>query len=172
MIDALAAPMIDALTADGPDPAHADALMLFGRFVGAWSIDAELIAADGTRSSHRAEWLFGWALEGRAVQDVLISPPRAEPGERFEYGSTVRFYDPEMDAWRITWITPVQRAVRSLVARADGDGILLEGIEPDGTHLRWTFTEITGETFLWRGYVSTDGGATFRLNEEMRARRA
>jgi hypothetical protein len=163
--------MLDALSADGPHPDHAEKLALFGRFVGVWDLDAVLVARDGTRTAHRGEWHFGWALEGRAVVDVLISPPLGEAGEREEYGTTVRFYDPELDAWQITWITPVNRRVRRLVARPSGDEIRLEGRNDRGELLRWTFSEITPETFTWRGYISGDDGASWHLEEEMRLRR-
>jgi len=145
--------------------------MLFGQFVGAWDFDALLVARDGTRTSHRGEWHFGWVLEGRAVQDVLISPPRGDGGAPEEYGTTVRFYDPESDTWQITWITPVWRRVRRLVARPVGDEIRLEGRNDAGELLRWTFSEITPATFTWRGYISDDGGGTWHLEEEMRLRR-
>jgi len=26
----------------------------------------------------RGEWHFGWVLEGRAIQDVILAPPREE----------------------------------------------------------------------------------------------
>jgi hypothetical protein len=156
--------MIHALAASGPHPDHARELMLFGRFVGAWDMQGEQIAADGTRTEFRGEWHFGWVLAGRAVQDVLISDP-------IEYGTTVRFYDPVADLWEITWITPPGRAVRRLQARPDGDDIRLEGRDRGGHLLRWTFTDITDGSFTWSGYRSDDEGATWRLEEEMRLTR-
>lgn len=163
--------MLEALRADGPHPDHAEKLMLFGRFVGSWDFDAVLVDRAGKRTEHYGEWHFGWALDGRAVQDVLISPPLGHPGPPEEYGTTVRFYDPEIDAWQITWITPPQRRVRRLVARPVGDEIRLEGANDAGELLRWTFSEITPETFTWRGYISNDEGATWHMEEEMRLRR-
>jgi hypothetical protein len=162
--------VLDVLGADGPHPDHAEQLMLFGQFVGAWDFDAVLVDRDGTRTLHSGEWHFGWALDGRAIQDVLISPPLGE-GEPEEYGSTLRFYDSELDAWQITWITPLQRRVRRLLGRPAGDEIRLEGSNDAGELLRWTFSEITPETFTWRGYISSDDGASWHMEEEMRLRR-
>jgi len=88
-----------------------------------------------------------------------------------EYGTTIRFYDPARDVWEITWITPVQRVVRRLQARPAGDDILLTGVEPDGTHLRWSLQDIAADRFTWRGAASHDGGATWREDERMLARR-
>jgi hypothetical protein len=156
--------MLDVLGATGPHPDHARELMLFGQFVGAWDMQGERIAPDGDRTEFGGEWHFGWTLEGRAVQDVLISPP-------VEYGTTVRFYDPETRAWEITWITPPGRAVRRLQAHPDGGDIVLEGRDPAGHLLRWTFTEITGDSFTWSGFRSDDEGASWRQDEEMRLTR-
>jgi len=156
--------MLDVLAAAGPHPDHAQELMLFGRFVGAWEMEGVQIAQDGGTTSFRGEWHFGWVLDGRAIQDVLVSP-----GE--EYGTTVRFYDPVTGAWEITWITPPGRAVRRLQARPDGEDIRLEGRDPAGHLLRWTFTEIAPDSFTWSGYHSHDEGATWSQVEEMRLTR-
>ena len=68
------------------------------------------------RERRRAgEWHFGWALEGRAIQDVWIVPPRGElrhgdaAANVNSYGTTLRVYDPDIDAWRIQWTDPVTR---------------------------------------------------------------
>lgn len=158
--------MLDVLAAPGPHPDHADALMLFGRFVGGWDMEGEQIAADGAVTPLRGAWHFGWVLDGRAIQDVLVGT------DPYEYGTTIRFYDPVADAWEITWITPPQRAVRRLAARPDGDGIVLEGTDPAGHLLRWTFTEIRPDAFTWTGWESHDRGASWRRAEVMRLRRA
>ncbi len=58
------------------------------------------------RAGASGEWHFGWALEGRAVQDVWIVPPRGElrrgdaAANVNSYGTTLRVYDPDIDAWR------------------------------------------------------------------------
>jgi hypothetical protein len=161
--------MLDVLAAAGPHPDHAEKLMLFGQFVGAWDFDEFFTTPDDERHDMTGEWHFGWVLEGRAVQDVLICPPRGD-GPAREYGSTVRFYDPDIGAWQITWITPPRRAVVRLVGRPLDDQIVLEGDGATGI-LRWTFSDIASETFTWRGYVSRDAGATWQQREEMRLRR-
>lgn len=163
--------MIEALRADGPHPDHAEELMLFGQFVGSWEMQGFQIAADGTRIEHRGEWHFGRTLEGRAIQDVLISPQRDAGGPRLEYGTTIRFYDAEAAAWQIIYVTPVDREIRRLVARPAGEEIVLEGRREDDRLMRWTFSDISPGAFTWRGFVSEDGGSSWRQNEEMRLRR-
>ena len=46
------------------------------------------------------------------------------------------------------------------------------GKAPDGNLIRWSFSEITPQSFRWRGEVSVDEGATWRLTVEFFARRA
>ena len=163
--------MLDALRADGPHPDYADQLMLFGRFVGSWDVEATQIDRDGTKRELKGEWHFGWVLEGRAIQDVLISPPLGAPGDRYEYGTTLRFYDPGLERWWVTYVAPMSRVVHQLWATPGGDEIHLEGIAPDGTHQLWSFVEITPERFTWRGQTSSDGGRTWFTDEVMRVTR-
>ena len=113
-------------------------------------------------------------LQGRAIQDVLISPPLEEiraGAPPAEYGTTVRFYDGRSGTWQVTWIAPVAGGTVNLVARAVEDGILLEGRFPKGDLCRWTFSEITDDAFVWRGYESSDEGRTWFLDERMLVRR-
>jgi hypothetical protein len=51
----------------------------------------------------------------------------------------------------------------------DGDILLLS--DEDDPQLRWRFTDITPQSFVWRGEISRDGGATWTLDEEMRITR-
>jgi hypothetical protein len=168
--------MIEALAADGPLPGRAGKLSLFGQFVGTWDAEISFFGLDGKapEQRHAGEWRFGWVLEGRAIQDVLTSPlpeERANGAETVEYGTTLRFYDARIDAWRVTWIAPPFGRVVNLIGRPDGDDILLEGRAPNGELVRWSFSEITSESFRWQGRVSTDEGRTWALAEEMRLRR-
>jgi hypothetical protein len=155
----MTSPIEELLLAPGPGGADVE---LFGRFVGAWTFDGTDIAEDGTETEYSGRWDFGYVLGGRAVQDVLYC-------EGVEHGTTVRI--PRGDgSWDVVWITPVQRAVRQLVGRAEGGRIVITGISGE-RQLRWTFNDIAPDSFVWRGEESTDGGASFRLAEEMRLRR-
>jgi len=166
-----------ALGADGPAADRAGKMGLYGRFVGSWELDVTQISDDGKKRRRPGEWHFGWALEGRAIQDVWIVPPRGElrHGDAAtlinSYGTTLRVYDPDIDAWRIQWTDPVTRNFLGMIGRAQGEDIVQLGTRADGTLLRWSFSEITPDSFLWRGEVSTDQGATWRLNVEFTAKR-
>jgi hypothetical protein len=170
-----ATPMIDALTADGPYLESADKLMLFGRLVGSWDIVGRFFDEDGNVKREQAgEWHFGWVLEGRVIQDVIITPPRngREPGEQSKaYDTAIRAYDPKIDAWRVTVVAPIYGAIVNLIAREHGDEIWLEGRAPDNSLIRWTFSEFTDERVLWQGFASGDEGRTWVREEEIILRR-
>jgi hypothetical protein len=165
-----------ALSADGPAAEHAEELMLYGQFVGEWEFDWTGYDEKGEATmSERGEWIFAWTLEGRAVQDVWIIPERGRRGRaavpQGEYGTTLRFYDPRAEAWKVTWNGPIYGALRTFVARKSGDEIVQEGHTEEGQPMRWIFSDITPESFYWRSVYSTDGEATWQLREEMSVRR-
>jgi hypothetical protein len=167
--------MIALLDASGPCEDYGDALMLFGQFVGSWDVEATYFDHDGgVTASPSGEWHFGWVLQGRAIQDVLIMPSleerRAGVPAR-EYGSSFRMYDARTDTWRVIWFAPVFGAVVDLTARRAGDEIVLEGSEPDGALHRWVFSGIESDGFVWQGYESKDGGGTWPLVQRMLVRR-
>jgi hypothetical protein len=163
--------MIEALRADGPFPASADKLMLFGRLVGSWDIEGRFLDEEGNviRES-TGEWHFGWVLEGRVIQDVIIAPPREgrEPGEpSTSYDTAIRAYDPRIDAWRVTVVAPVNGATVNLIAREHNDEIWLEGLGPENRPVRWTFSEFSEERVRWQGFVTKDDGVTWGREEEI-----
>ena len=163
--------MIEALQADGPFPEYADKLMLFGRLVGSWDIEGRYFDEEGNVVREATgEWHFGWVLEGRVIQDVIISPPREgrDPGQPSKaYDTAIRAYDPTIDRWRVTVVAPVYGATVNLVAREHGDEIWLEGIGPEDKPVRWTFSEFSDERVRWQGFVSKDDGSTWIRDEEI-----
>lgn len=166
--------MIDALLAQGPHPDMAEDLKLFGQFVGDWDVAVTNIADDGSRQEMKGEWHFGWVLEGRAILDIWTAPRRSLRDQEapYEYGATLRFFDPTIQAWRSTWIGPVRRLVLPFIARQVEDEIILEGSFTPGSLTRWIFSHITPTSFHWRNTVSSDDGATWTTVQEMIAQRA
>lgn len=166
--------LIEALHVTGPDPALAEELMLFGRFVGSWRVDWSGTDRTGEPASMTGELHFGWVLGGRAVQDTWIVPGRDQPGDtshlRTFHGTTVRFYDSALGAWRSTWIEPINARVRRFIGRPAGDDIVLLS-DDEEPYLRWRFSDITTSSIRWSGEISHDRGATWTFEEEMRLTR-
>jgi hypothetical protein len=124
----------------------------------------------------KAEAHFAWVLEGRAVQDVWIMPPAAArtpiPDKaRNMFGTTLRVFDPQLQAWRITWINPAQNARAELIGRRHGNDVVQLGAHSDGTPIRWLFTNITPDSFRWTGESLEADGRTWKLQGEFLARR-
>jgi len=169
--------MLDVLGAGGPHPDHADALMLYGRFVGAWEGRVIVTRRDGSSREESCEVLFGWVLEGRAVQDVWIGPARADRGDpdrdsgRDMYGTTIRVYDPEHDAWQVTWIEPGSQTCQHMTGGRRGADIVQEYRDDDGALWQWIFTDITPDAFRWIARESSDDGASWLVRNEFFLRR-
>lgn len=102
-----------ALAAEGRSPEIPESEDLYGRLIGSWALDVRhYYGLDVTSQSLEGEAHFGWVLEGRAVQDVFIvsqnSGQSGDSGKVITYGSTLRVWDPTIQAWRITWTNPAR----------------------------------------------------------------
>jgi hypothetical protein len=171
----------DALAAEGPATDRAGKMDLYGWLIGSWDLDVTRFLDDGSRRQRKGEWHFGWILEGRAIQDVWIVPPRGElrrgdaAANVNSYGTTLRIYDPRIDAWQIQWIDPVTQNFLAMIGRQQGDDIVQLGKNAEGHPIRWSFSQITPNSFRWRGETARDtdaaGEASWRLDVEFFARR-
>jgi hypothetical protein len=154
-------------------PESADA---YGWLVGSWELDVRHYWVDVTARHIKAEAHFGWVLEGRAIQDVWIIPRRSDrtadmDKTRSSYGTTLRVWDPSIEAWRITWINPVTGHRAELIGRRSGTDIVQVGTHRDGTPIRWIFSEITPDSFRWTGEALQPDGKTWKLEGEFFAKR-
>ena len=148
---------VGKLLSAGPAADRADKMDLYGWLIGDWVMEA-------TVHKDRGEIHFAWALDGRAIQDVWILPG-------IFYGTTLRIYDPAIDAWHILWNDPLKQLYTRQTGRAQGRDIVQLGQADNGVLLRWTFTDITPDSFRWLGERSLDGGASWQLQADFRARR-
>lgn len=166
----------DALLAGGLPPSHAEALQLYGRFVGSWDVEVTDHHPDGTTHVAQGEWHFASILQGLAIQDVWITPARHVAPETLpanylrRYGTTLRLYEPEQRQWRITWLDPAIGFYVTQVGRECADGIVQEGQTANGIPMRWRFCDITPDSFRWIGEVADEQGR-WRLQLTMRATR-
>jgi hypothetical protein len=150
----------------------------YGWLVGDWELEVlhywgMNVAARGIKGEVHA----GWVLEGRAVQDVWIMPQRAARTKPLDqkmnmYGTTLRAWDANLGAWRITWSNPAGGHYEEQIGRRSGQDIVQLRTRPDGTTTRWTFTEITPDAFHWLGEALQPDGKSWRLEGEFRAKRA
>lgn len=174
------APTVNFLTfllAPGPSreiPGSAD---IYGWLVGSWELEVLHYRGVNVASQKlRGEAHFGWVLEGRAIQDVWIMP---RPSDRKQdsnatnnmYGTTLRIWDPILQAWRIRWINPVSGHEERQTGRKVDHDIVQIGARPDGTATRWRFTEITPDSFHWLGEALEPNGSDWKLEGEFRGRR-
>jgi hypothetical protein len=155
---------IEAFTSDGPAADRASKMRLYGWLIGDWAMDAVVHRDDGSRHQGAGEIYFGWALEGRAIADVWILPG-------VFYGTTLRVYDPTIDAWHILWSDPLRQFYTRQIGRAQGNDIVQLGKNDAGEAVRWSFTEITPDSFRWIGERSRDEDKSWELQAEFLARR-
>ncbi|WP_119269406.1 hypothetical protein [Taklimakanibacter deserti] len=172
------------LHAAGPDRERAEKLALFAWLVGDWEMAVTTFPEDGQRHEGQGEIHAGWILEGRAIQDVWMIPLLHNrkpgigqlPGAGNWYGTTLRIYDPALDAWRILWNDPATGFFTQQIGRARGEDIVQTGPDPRGGTMRWTFTEIDRDTksapasFHWMAERSLDD-ENWRKEVDIRARR-
>jgi len=167
---------LSSLRADGPAPSLAREMALYGRLRGSWRTSIVYFPLQGPERRAEGEWEFGYALEGRAVIDIWQMPPRAQLAgvERTtgqECGLCVRVYDPRLKLWRFTFHGPVLGVTINMLAFAVGSEIVQEHYH-NARCERWIFYDISDERFSWRSVSSVDGGANWRLNQTVEARRA
>src|SRR5262245_1598615 len=170
--------LAQVLHASGPDPAHATELALYAWLVGQWELEVTTIADDGTTHRGEGEIYAGWVLQGRAIQDVWMIPRLRDrkpgiaslPGAGNWYGTTLRLYDPGLDAWRILWSDPATNFFSQQIAKANGNDIVQVGPDPRGGSMRWVFSDIQPNSFRWTGERSMDH-RNWRREVEIHARR-
>ena len=163
-----------ALIASGPASDRAEKMMLYGQFIGSWDGTVIVHRPDSQRFENSCEVHFGWALAGRAVQDVWIAPSRktrAAGAEEGMYGTTLRVYDSKTDQWEITWIDPVQRNFNRMLGRPVGNEIIQEYRDEAGNICQWCFMDIRADSFHWISRESNDGRLMWNLTAEFFLRR-
>jgi len=170
-------PLCAVLTAAGCAHEIPESVDAYGWLVGSWELDVlHYWAIDVSAQGIKGEVHAGWVLEGRAVQDVWIMPRRSDRTAQMDkkmnmFGTTLRVWDPTIQAWRITWRNPAGDHHEEQIGRRSGNDVVQIGVRPDGTPTRWSFEEITSDSFHWLGESLGPGGKTWTLEGEFRARR-
>jgi hypothetical protein len=165
------------LAATGRSPDIPESDDVYGWLCGSWDLAVlRYRAIDVAERALTGEVHAARVLDGRAVQDVWIVPRcddrHADVDKTMNmYGTTLRSWDPSITAWRIAWTNPVSGHREQQVGRWNGRDILQEGVRPDGTKTRWTFTEIKSDSFHWKGEALYPGKETWTLEGEFIAKR-
>lgn len=128
----------------------------FVKLIGSWNIDYV-----DSRDSRvlKGEWHFSRVLEGMAVQDVIVLPG-------FEYGTTLRVYNPGTHAWDIAYCYTGR--IMRFEARKQGDIIVLTGVEDE--RRKWVFAKIEDDYFHWQDVTVRDDGE-WEVRFDLHARR-
>ena len=113
--------------------------MPLGWLIGDWEMDAVVHADDGTTHSDAAKSISAGCSRA--------APSRMSGSSRLFYGTTLRVYDPGLDAWHILWSDPVKQFYTRQIGRRAGKDIVQEGTAGDGAAVRWSFTEIEPDSF-------------------------
>lgn len=152
-----------ALISTGP-AADIGPTALYGWLVGRWDLDITYYDDDGGTRRVTGWMVADWVLDGRAVQDVWHA-------EGLFHGTTLRVYDPALDAWHIHWTEPQLGIRLTQLGQADTAGIVQDGTLPDGSVIRWSFRDIGPDSFRWRDERSRDA-ETWQIKQEYQARRS
>jgi hypothetical protein len=83
----------------------------------------------------------------------------------------LRIHDPRIDAWQIQWTDPVTHNFLTMIGRKQGNDIVQLGTNANGQPVRWSFSDITPDSFTWRGETSLDQGASWQFDVEFACQR-
>lgn len=154
----------------------ADADDIFGWLIGSWDIDAILYNAEGCAEKRTGEVHASWILEGRAIQDLFIFPRRSErtgialPDDR--YATTVRTYDKKRNVWHVNFINPAADETSArLIARREGNKILMEGNLSDNTPIRWRYESFSSTSFHYIAEKLGNNNKSWRVYLELFGKR-
>ncbi|HWM68615.1 MAG TPA: hypothetical protein VNO35_18645 [Steroidobacteraceae bacterium] len=160
-----------ALRAMGPHTSLGDESKALGRVVGAWDVEYADFLKDGTVTHRSGEFIVGWVLDGRAVQDLWIVDPSGAGKDREVY-TTVYYFEPKSRVWHATFVDPESASVLSFTGGAAGsDRFVLETQNTNSKTTRWSLNDIRPDSFVWRDEQSSDGGMTWRLKSEYHMKR-
>jgi hypothetical protein len=147
--------MFDALVARGPASLVAAHAGDFAKLIGSWKVEIHDDEGDGAKRVSEGEWHFGWALEGRAIQDVLIVPSRMNRGAAAHakgnrYLTSLRVFDSLAHVWRVFTIDPVTNIYLALTARQEDGRVVQEGADVAGNDIRVSLFDFVSNAFRMR----------------------
>lgn len=163
--------LLERLFAAGPHPDLGEHAATYGRLIGSWRGEYRDPHPEGDEVGP-LEVHFGWALEGRAVQDMWLVPDDAATAtrKRSMYGTSLRVFDAAAKLWRVDWFNTRRGAHVHLVGRRIGDDIVQTGYWDDRPQ-RWCFRDVGADAFTWEAHGLDDDGVSWRLQTRFRLAR-
>lgn len=148
----------EALLSAEKSPMIPDEYDIFGKFCGSWKFKGDFMTGSGEIQTSEGEWLFSRILNGTAIQDVFIWPPRDQRRSDDvcgEYASSIFAYDPLSKKWDVTWVN-TGATVRLKAEKIGGNIIMTEITEKK---MQWIFSDITDVSFIWQSVIHNDNGS-------------
>lgn len=95
----------------------------FGRYLGDWKIEDEVLAQDGSGwgPGKGARWVFECLGDGLAIQDFWMPTGGG-------FGTNLRTYNPDTQSWEIVWAAKALKGLMHIGAKQQGDGSILMNI--------------------------------------------
>jgi hypothetical protein len=168
--------LLDALFTSGPHPSLGKHAETYGRLIGSWAGEFNDRLPNGKQETGAMEVHFGWVLQGLAIQDVWIAPSRTArkagaTASRDTYGTTLRIFQRDIEAWHVLWFNPVRNVRNELLGKRVGDDIVQLGLDANSAPTKWVFTNITPNSFVWQAHVLDADGVTWRLGTDFNFKR-
>jgi hypothetical protein len=168
---AAATDLTTALKATSAHPSLSDQAEVVGRLVGTWDVEYTDFAKDGKAIHRTGQFIVGWVMDGRALQDVWIVNPSGTRKQREVY-TDLHHFDPKSRTWRTTFVDPEHGPVARFTGGPVGnDRFVLETQDMGSNTTRWSANDIRPDSFVWRDEASSDGGKTWRLQAEYHMKR-
>lgn len=158
--------MVKVLQANGPHASLGDHASVLGRLVGTWDVAYADFSKNGKVTKRSGEFIVGWVLDGRAIQDVWIVDRSGTRTEREVY-TDVLYFAPKPGTWLGTFFDPEHASsYRFTGSTAGDDRIVLDSHDLDAGETRWSFNDIRPDSFTFRAEEFSDGGKTWVLQSE------
>ena len=149
---------VEALVSETRHPSIREDEDIYAPLLGSWNVTVREMLEDGREVRGEGECLFVRVLEGRAVQDVWITPPRAERATssgypKNRYGTAIRMFNPDSRLWQVIWLNPVSGAFDVLHSRVENGKIIQVGSGTTGGFICWTFERVARKEFHLVGRI-------------------
>ncbi len=156
------------------NPNAPEATEHWGKLVGNWDIIFESVDASGTvQQEFEGEWNWFYMLNGHAIQDVFILPPRnqaSDPNSIF-YGVGIRIFDEDSGKWQSVWVDTSNKILELREASSTDEKIILHQTNAKGEKLRISYFDIAKNSFEWKQEVFDEKTETWILTQLIHAKR-